>query len=347
MDRPGTCGSLGVRWTDVFLVSLAALGAGCVARSDGDRETVYRREPLVVVALIAAGAVLPVLCWKAYRKSPDKGLIERCLLVGLIVPPVAALGLAPSWARDRIRVNDDGFEAVGGSLLKRQVQAVKFNQLAQIQLQTEEVEVRGRRGSRRTTTQQVVRFIKKDGTSENFYPSNLFNVAAHDIFARAAARGIHVVDVEEQARLAREAEREKQAKEVLRLLPNAQSRRTPPAPVARPTPSPAPTPGAADTTGRVVGMVAKALGLKPEAVSPEKTLAQLDLEFPLFIELRMELEDEYGVVIDEDELKKAAGVRTWDDLSRKLTVAMLARYVADSRVGPGEGRGRERRPAGE
>jgi acyl carrier protein len=347
MDRPGTSRSLGVRWTGVLLVSLAALGVGCVARSDGDRETVYRREPLVVVALIAAGAVLPVLCWKAYRKSPDNGLIERCLLAGMILPPILALGFAPSLFRDRIRVNDDGFEAVGGSLLKKQVQAVQFNQLAQIQLQTEEVEVRGRRGRSRTVNEQVVLFINKDGTSEKFYPGALFNVAAHDIFARAAARGVHVVDVAEQARLAREAQREKQAREVLRLLTSAQSPRKPPAPVARGTPSPGPTPGAAETTGRVARIVAGTLGLKPEAVSPEKTLAQLDVEFPQFIELRMELEDEFGVVIDEDELKKAAGVRTWDDLSRKLTVAALAKFVADSRVGPGEGRGQARRPAGD
>ena len=146
MDRPSKSRSRGVRGTGVLLVALAALGAGCVARLDGGREIVYRREPLVVVALIAAGAVLPLLCWKAYRRSSNNGLPARWLFAGMIVPPVVALGLAPSWVRDRIRVNDDGFEADGGSLLQRQVQAVQFNQLAQIQLQTEAVEVRGRRG---------------------------------------------------------------------------------------------------------------------------------------------------------------------------------------------------------
>ena len=125
-------------------------------------------------------------------------------------------------------------------------------------------------------------FIRKDGTSEKFHPDTLFNVAARDIVARAAAHGVHVVDVEEQARHAREADRQKLAEDFLRQLAKVKSHRTPTTPDARRTTSPAPTPAAADTTGRVVRIVAGTLGLEPEAVSPEKTLAQLNVEFPEF-----------------------------------------------------------------
>jgi hypothetical protein len=152
----------------VLLVALAALGAGCAGGSDRGRETIYRHEPLAVAALIAAGAVLPALCWKAYRRSPDGGLMVRCLLAGMILPPVCALGLTPAWIRDRIRVDDDGFAAVGRALLERRFQAVRFDQLAGIRLQTETVEERRRRGGKRTVQKQDLIFPMKDGTSEMF-----------------------------------------------------------------------------------------------------------------------------------------------------------------------------------
>ena len=55
-----------------------------------------------------------------------------------------------------------------------------------------------------------------------------------------------------------------------------------------------------------------------DAVRPEKTLAQLGVGYPDFAGLATELEDEFGVVLDVDELEKAAGVRGWDELARKL-----------------------------
>jgi hypothetical protein len=193
-------GRCGVWGSTLALATLVALSPGCVRKDVRGGETVYRYEPVAWIALLAGGGGLGLLSFWAYRKLSHIPQIQKYAFVGMIVPPLAALAFGPTMVRDQIRVDDNGFVSVGGSLVERKTQAVRFDQLAQIQVQTETFTETSRRGRQREKRRQVLVFIRKNGTSEKFYPDTLINMAAPDLLTRAKAKGVGFVDVEEHAR---------------------------------------------------------------------------------------------------------------------------------------------------
>jgi thioredoxin 1 len=227
-------GRCGVRGSTLALATLVALSAGCVRTDVQGGETVYRYEPLAWIALLAGGGGLALLSLWAYRKLSDSPRLQRYAFLGMILPPLAALGFVPGMVRDQIRVDDNGFVSVAGSLVERTTQAVRFDQLARIQVQVETYQVTSRRG-RRERRRQVLVFIRKDGTSEKFYPDILINAAAPDLVARAKAKGVAFVDVEEHERSIEEKKRKdmeekkwKDIMEVVRMLNLTDQPRKPP-----------------------------------------------------------------------------------------------------------------------
>ena len=220
-------GRCGVRGSTLALATLLALFAGCVRTDLRGGETVYRYEPVVWIALLAGGGGLPLLSLWAYRKLSDSPRLQQFAFLGMIMPPLAALGFVPKMVSDQIRVDDNGFVSVSGSLVERKTQAVRFDQLAQIQVQTETYTETSRRGRQRERQRQVLVFIRKDGTSEKFYPDTLIKEAAPDLLARAEAKGVGIVDVEEQARRINEEKKTKDMMKVIRLLKLDQPRRSP------------------------------------------------------------------------------------------------------------------------
>jgi hypothetical protein len=180
-------------------------------------ETIYRYEPVAWIALLAGGGGLALLSLWAYGKLSWSPRLQSCAFMGMIVPPLAALAFVPSMVRGQIRVDENGFASVGASLFARKTQVVRFDQLAQIQLQTETYIVTSRRGQQERRRQILV-FIRRDGTSEKFYSDPLINEAALDLLARAEAKGVGFVDVEEHARNINQEKKRQDMMRVVRML---------------------------------------------------------------------------------------------------------------------------------
>jgi hypothetical protein len=101
---------------------------------------------------------------------------------------------------DQVRVDDNGFVIVEGSLVKTNTRSFRFDQFAQIVLMNETYTKTSRMGLKRKKETEVLDFIQKNGTSEKLYPGELIGEAASDLLARAAARGVELVHIEGDSR---------------------------------------------------------------------------------------------------------------------------------------------------
>jgi hypothetical protein len=96
---------------------------------------------------------------------------------------------------DQIRVDDNGFVIVERSLVETKTRSFRFNQFAQILLRSETSTKTSRTGLKRAKQTEVLEFIRKNGTSEKFYPAELIGDSASDLLARAEARGLGLVHI--------------------------------------------------------------------------------------------------------------------------------------------------------
>ena len=147
------------------------------------------------IALLAGGGGLGLFCLWAYRKLSKIPGVRRYTLAGMIVAPVAAFKSVSTTIGHQIRVDDNGFVRVAGPF--DEGQAVRFDQLAKIQVQT--FRVRSRAGREREEQRQVLVFIRRDGTSEKLNPDPLIDTAAPDLLKRAQAKGVGLAYVDGNA----------------------------------------------------------------------------------------------------------------------------------------------------
>ena len=127
-----------------------------------------------------------------FPKTPG---VRRYVLAGMIVAPVAAFESVSTTIGHQIRVDDNGFVRVAGPF--DEGQAVRFDQLAKIQVQT--FRVRSRAGREREEQRQVLVFIRRDGTSEKLNPDPLIDTAAPDLLKRVQAKGVGLAYVDGNA----------------------------------------------------------------------------------------------------------------------------------------------------
>jgi hypothetical protein len=109
----------------------------------------------------------------------------------LILGPVAAIFFAPSLFRDRATLDDTSFSLRTGIWGLTSVHEVKFDELKQVRIVSEEV--RGRRGRRRTNFYLLCE--RNDGTTAKVPVNNrVAEAAAPHILQSVADHGIEVVD---------------------------------------------------------------------------------------------------------------------------------------------------------
>jgi len=86
--------------------------------------------------------------------------------------------------------------------------------------------------------------------------------------------------------------------------------------------------GAESTVDRVCNITADLLGLKASSVTPASSLADLGADELDFVELTMEIEEEFDVSISDEAINDIVGTDIFhsDDL-RKVTMGGLARIV--------------------
>ena len=97
--------------------------------------------------------------------------------------------------------------------------------------------------------------------------------------------------------------------------------------------------GPSQTTGRttpnsqmlvdVQSIVAEQLGLRTADVNPELTFAGIGADDLDLVEITMEVEDRFGIMISDDALMRAAGIRDTDSMCANLTIQKFA-TVAES-----------------
>jgi len=84
-----------------------------------------------------------------------------------------------------------------------------------------------------------------------------------------------------------------------------------------------------DVLSGIVGIVATALRLKPEQITPSSRLFKdLDAESLDIVDIRFQIEHAFGFKIDQGEIYAALGRElTADEIHEQLTVASIVEFV--------------------
>jgi acyl carrier protein len=77
----------------------------------------------------------------------------------------------------------------------------------------------------------------------------------------------------------------------------------------------------------VQSIVGGLLGLKSADINPELTFAGVGADDLDLVEITMEVEDRFGIVISDDALASATGIRDTDSLCDHLTIRMFAKVA--------------------
>jgi hypothetical protein len=159
--------------------------SGCVhENTDGPTQT-FTYELWVPLSVLLAGLVAAPAGWFLRKVSARFGWGV------LIIGPVAAIIFAPSLFRDRAVVDDTGLSLRTGIWGLTSVHEVKYDDLKQVRISSEEV--RGRRGSKRTNYYLLCE--RNDGTTAKIPVNNKVAQAATPHFLKNASdRQISIVD---------------------------------------------------------------------------------------------------------------------------------------------------------
>jgi hypothetical protein len=169
-----------------FIATILLLGvSGCVHESlDGQTRT-FTYDLWVPLSVLMGGLVAVPAGWFLRKTSARFGWGL------LVIGPVVAIFFAPSLFRDRAVVDDATFSLRTGIWGLTAVHEVKFEDLKQVRLISEEV--RGRRGSKRTNYYLLCE--RRDGTSAKVPANNkMAKAAAPHFLRRVSERGIPILD---------------------------------------------------------------------------------------------------------------------------------------------------------
>jgi hypothetical protein len=169
-----------------FVVAILLLFvSGCVhENTDGATQT-FAYELWVPLSVLLAGLVAAPAGWFLRETSSRFGWGL------LIIGPVAAIFFAPSLFRDRAVVDDTAMSLRTGIWGLTSVHDVKYDDLKQIRIISEEVS--GRRGSKRTNYYLLCE--RNDGTTAKVPVNNkVAQAAAPHFLQKASDRGIPIVD---------------------------------------------------------------------------------------------------------------------------------------------------------
>jgi hypothetical protein len=165
-------------------ILLVILG-GCVQETTDGATQTFTYEWWVPLSVLLAGIVAAPAGWVLRNSS------ERLGWALLILAPIAAIFFAPSLFRDRAMVDDSGFSVRTGIWGLTAVHEVKFDDLKQVRLISEEVT--GRRGAKHTNFYLLCE--RKDGTSAKVPLNNTVSEAAAPHFVqRLADHGIPIAE---------------------------------------------------------------------------------------------------------------------------------------------------------
>jgi hypothetical protein len=170
----------------ILLLSLLAITCtGCVRESTNGGSRIFQYALWVPGLILLGGLAAAAIGWTLRQKSGRFGWGF------LIAGPVAALVFAPSMFLDRVTVDEAGFSRRSGLYGMTSVQDVKYSNVTEMRLITEEG--RGRRG--RKTINYYLMCDHKNGSSTKVPLGNGVIEAATPVILRAAgALGIPIID---------------------------------------------------------------------------------------------------------------------------------------------------------
>lgn len=92
-------------------------------------------------------------------------------------------------------------------------------------------------------------------------------------------------------------------------------------------PQPAASAAGGTTLSQVCVIVSEQLGVDPSDITADTSLAELKADELDFIELIMEIEDQFNVTIDDDAAHEMMGTSDWKNGMPSVTMAKLAQTV--------------------
>jgi hypothetical protein len=150
---------------------------GCVTQSDSGQSVTFHHEWWVWAGIIAVGLIfMPI--GLGLLKS-DRRLAFGMILMG----PLAILGLAPTYFREHVTVDDQGVETRHGFWGLSSANSVQFADAAKLRS--------GPQAGRRGKMHEVLYFDLKDGSVVPIHISgDMLRQARQEIIRRAKAAGI-------------------------------------------------------------------------------------------------------------------------------------------------------------